>query len=70
DRLRFTTAPGRSFDYYDGARFEILSAALGPTRPVAAGGRYDGLLARLGGRPNAAVGCMIRPWRAYAGGQT
>ncbi|MCC7268629.1 MAG: ATP phosphoribosyltransferase regulatory subunit [Caulobacteraceae bacterium] len=68
-RLRFTTAAGRSFDYYDGARFEILSAALGPTRPVAAGGRYDGLLARLGGELNAAVGCMIRPWRAYAGGQ-
>lgn len=68
-RLKFTTAPGRSFDYYDGARFEILSAALGPSRPVGAGGRYDGLLARLGGRANAAVGCMIRPWRAFAEGE-
>ena len=68
-QMRFSAAPGRSFDYYDGARFEILSDALGPLRPVGAGGRYDGLLARLGGRPNAAAGCMIRPWRAWAGGE-
>jgi len=63
-------APGfvRPFGYYDGALFEIRSAALGPDRPVAAGGRYDGLLARLGGPEDGrAVGCMVRPVRAWTG---
>ena len=47
----------------------MRSEALGPDRPVAVGGRYDGLLARLGGKGDTrAVGCMVRPWRAYAGG--
>jgi len=48
----------------------VRSAAIGPERPVAVGGRYDGLIARLGGGADArAVGCMVRPWRAYAGGE-
>jgi len=34
---------------------------------VAVGGRYDGLLARLGGAGAQAVGCMVRPARAFAG---
>ena len=56
--------------YYDGLTFEVRSEALGPDRPVAVGGRYDGLLARLGGKGDTrAVGCMVRPWRAYAGGE-
>jgi ATP phosphoribosyltransferase regulatory subunit len=70
DRISLSAGPGSSFDYYDGVRFEVLSAALGPSRPVAAGGRYDGLLARLdGGRAGRAVGCMVRPWRAFAEGE-
>lgn len=70
DRMRFTPALGHAFDYYDGLTFEIRSAALGAGRPVAAGGRYDGLLARLGGNGRGrAVGCMVRPWRAFAGGE-
>jgi ATP phosphoribosyltransferase regulatory subunit len=37
---------------------------------VAVGGRYDGLLVQLGAAEGArAVGCMVRPWRAYAGGE-
>ncbi|HYG26274.1 MAG TPA: ATP phosphoribosyltransferase regulatory subunit, partial [Caulobacteraceae bacterium] len=44
------------------------SAALDADRPVAAGGRYDGLPARLGGTATTAVGCMVRPARAFAGG--
>ena len=69
-RLRFTPALGHAFDYYDGLVFEVRSTALGADRPVAVGGRYDGLLTRLGG-PGAAraVGCMVRPWRAWAGGE-
>ena len=65
-----TLAPGfvRPFGYYDGALFEVRSGALGPDRPVAAGGRYDGLLARLGGSGDGrAVGCMVRPVRAWTG---
>ena len=70
DRMRFAPALGHAFDYYDGLTFEVRSAALGEDRPVATGGRYDGLLARLGGAADArAVGCVVRPWRAFAGGE-
>ena len=57
-----STAFVRPFGYYDGVLFEVRSAALGPDAPVAAGGRYDGLPARLGGNAGA-VGCMVRPDR-------
>ncbi len=68
--LRFAAGLGHAFDYYDGLSFEVRSRALGPERPVAAGGRYDGLLARLGGpEQSRAVGCMVRPWRAFAQGE-
>lgn len=66
--IRLSTAFGRAFGYYDGMLFEVRSAALGEDRPVAAGGRYDGLPARLGGKPSTAVGCMVRPARAFSGG--
>ena len=55
---------------YDGLTFEVRSQVLGPDRPVAVGGRYDGLLARLGGPAGGkAVGCMVRPARAFSGGE-
>lgn len=70
ESLRFSPALGHAFDYYDGITFEVRSAAIGRERPVAVGGRYDGLIARLGGGTDArAVGCMVRPWRAFAGGE-
>jgi ATP phosphoribosyltransferase regulatory subunit len=70
ERLRFAPALGHAFDYYDGLTFEVRSAGLGDDRPVASGGRYDGLLARLGAAGDArAVGCVVRPWRAFAGGE-
>ncbi|MBL8554362.1 MAG: ATP phosphoribosyltransferase regulatory subunit [Phenylobacterium sp.] len=70
DATRFTPALGHAFDYYDGITFEVRSAGIGPERPVAVGGRYDGLLARLGGAGDArAVGCMVRPWRAWCDGE-
>ncbi|MBW8815171.1 MAG: ATP phosphoribosyltransferase regulatory subunit [Caulobacterales bacterium] len=70
EAMRFTPALGHAFDYYDGATFEVRSAALGPDRPVAVGGRYDTLLARLGGTgERRAVGCMVRPWRAWREGE-
>jgi ATP phosphoribosyltransferase regulatory subunit len=68
--LRFATQLGHTFEYYDGMTFEVRSAALGAQRPVAVGGRYDSLPARLGGTAGVrAVGGMVRPWRAYAGGE-
>ena len=61
----FSTGFVRPFGYYDGMLFEVRSLELGYDRPVAAGGRYDGLPARLGARAGAgAVGCMVRPGRA------
>jgi ATP phosphoribosyltransferase regulatory subunit len=67
--LTLSTGFGRAFGYYDGFLFEVRSAALGETAPVAGGGRYDSLPARLGdSKPGAAVGCMVRPARAWAGG--
>jgi ATP phosphoribosyltransferase regulatory subunit len=74
DRMTLAASFGRVFGYYDGFLFEVRSAALGDERPVAAGGRYDGLPARLDPRrlgaetKTGAVGCMVRPARAYAGG--
>ena len=68
-RMRFSPALGHAFDYYDGLTFEVRSDALGADRPVSSGGRYDSLLARLGGGPARAVGCVIRPWRAFSGGE-
>ena len=67
--MRFTTAFGRDFGYYDGVLFEVRSAALGDHRPVAAGGRYDSLFGRLGANlACGAVGCMVRPGRAWREG--
>jgi ATP phosphoribosyltransferase regulatory subunit len=60
---RFATAFARPFSYYDGILFEIYAEDLGEERPLAAGGRYDALPERLGGR-RGAVGCMVRPGRA------
>lgn len=61
----FSTALGHAFDYYDGMTFEVRSTALGGEDPVAVGGRYDGLLARLGASAKGcAIGCMVRPGRA------
>jgi ATP phosphoribosyltransferase regulatory subunit len=47
----------RDFDYYTGIIFEAYGPDVG--RPVAQGGRYDGLLARFG-RPAAATGFVVR----------
>ena len=69
ERMVLSTAFGRGFSYYDGVFFEVRSAAVSDDAPVAAGGRYDGLPGRLGAVSAAgAVGCMVRPSRAWAGG--
>ena len=68
--MLMATTLGHAFEYYDGLTFEVRSTALGADRPVAVGGRYDGLPARLDGPAGGrAVGCMVRPWRAFEGGE-
>jgi ATP phosphoribosyltransferase regulatory subunit len=53
--IKFSTAFGRGFDYYTGFVFELYDARA--KSPLVAGGRYDGLLTRLGARqPIPAVG--------------
>jgi ATP phosphoribosyltransferase regulatory subunit len=53
--IKFSTAFGRGFDYYTGFVFELHDARA--KSPLVAGGRYDGLLTRLGARePIPAVG--------------
>ena len=51
------TALVRGLDYYTRTVFEFVGeAGLGAQSTVAAGGRYDGLVETLGGRPTPAVG--------------
>lgn len=47
--LRFSTAFGRGLDYYTGFEFELHARGNG-AEPLVAGGRYDGLMTRLGAR--------------------
>ena len=68
DRMAFDAGFGRVFSYYDGFLFEVISPTVGLDSPVAAGGRYDSLLGRLSGVAASAVGCMVRPARAWVGG--
>jgi histidyl-tRNA synthetase len=46
----------RGLDYYTRTVFEFISDDLGAQSTVCAGGRYDGLVASLGGPPTPAVG--------------
>ena len=46
----------RGLDYYSRTVFEWVTDALGSQGAVCAGGRYDGLIERLGGRPTPAIG--------------
>ncbi len=49
----------RGLDYYTRTIFEIKAPGLGAQDTVAAGGRYDGLVAALGGPETPAVGFAI-----------
>jgi len=46
----------RGLDYYNRTVFEWVTDALGSQGAVCSGGRYDGLVGKLGGRPTPAVG--------------
>lgn len=59
DAVRFATSFGRGVDYYTGFEFELHAKGNG-AEPLVAGGRYDGLLTRLGSpQPIPAVGFSI-----------
>jgi ATP phosphoribosyltransferase regulatory subunit len=59
-RIRFSTAFGRGLDYYTGFVFELHDPAAPAAGQLVAGGRYDGLLARLGSaRSISAVGFAV-----------
>ncbi|WP_315835494.1 ATP phosphoribosyltransferase regulatory subunit [Bradyrhizobium prioriisuperbiae] len=56
---RFATSFGRGIDYYTGFEFELHRKGNG-VEPLVAGGRYDGLMTRLGSpNPIPAVGFSI-----------
>jgi ATP phosphoribosyltransferase regulatory subunit len=68
-RVHFSTSFGRGFDYYTGFVFELTDPAR-TGDPLVAGGRYDGLLTRLGSpQPTPAVGfaVWIERLAAYGG---
>jgi ATP phosphoribosyltransferase regulatory subunit len=58
-KVRFATSFGRGMDYYTGFEFELHATGNG-SEPLVAGGRYDGLLTRLGAKtPIPAVGFSV-----------
>jgi histidyl-tRNA synthetase len=49
----------RGLDYYSKTVFEWTTDKLGAQGTVCGGGRYDGLVSQLGGKPTPAIGCAI-----------
>jgi ATP phosphoribosyltransferase regulatory subunit len=67
--IKFSTAFGRGFDYYTGFVFELHDPRVKAT--LVAGGRYDGLLTRLGAReaiPAVGFAASIDELAACGGG--
>ncbi|OGA20802.1 MAG: histidine--tRNA ligase [Betaproteobacteria bacterium RIFCSPLOWO2_02_FULL_67_26] len=54
--FRINTRLVRGLDYYNGAVYEWVSDRLGAQNAVCAGGRYDGLVEHIGGKPTPACG--------------
>lgn len=49
----------RGLDYYTETVFEIVAEGLGAQDAIVGGGRYDGLIAELGGAPTPAIGFAL-----------
>jgi len=49
----------RGLDYYNRTVFEWITSKLGAQAAVCAGGRYDGLVGQLGGKPSPACGFAL-----------
>jgi len=56
----------RGLDYYSRTVFEWVTDALGSQGAVCSGGRYDGLVEKLGGKPTPAVGWAMGMERLVA----
>ena len=56
----------RGLDYYNRTVFEWVTDSLGAQGTICAGGRYDGLVAQLGGRPTPAAGFALGVERVLA----
>lgn len=56
----------RGLDYYNRTVFEWVTTRLGAQGTVCAGGRYDGLVAQLGGKPQPAAGFAMGVERLLA----
>jgi histidyl-tRNA synthetase len=56
--VKFTLAPTlvRGLDYYTRTAFEFVDEAIGAKSSICGGGRYDGLIEALGGRPTPGIG--------------
>ena len=66
-RADFEAEFGRNLEYYTGFVFEIVVPALGPSSPIAGGGRYDTLMRQCGaGEDVPAVGGAIHTERLLA----
>lgn len=59
--IQYTVDPNivRGLDYYTRTVFEITSDALGAQSAVCGGGRYNGLVEELGGKPTPGIGFAI-----------
>ena len=66
--IRYTVNPRlvRGLDYYNLTVFEWVTDALGAQGTVCAGGRYDGLVEQLGGKPTPACGFALGVERLLA----
>jgi histidyl-tRNA synthetase len=56
----------RGLDYYNGTVFEWITDRLGAQGTVCAGGRYDGLIGQIGGKPAPACGFAMGVERLLA----
>ena len=56
----------RGLDYYNGTVFEWITDRLGAQGTVCAGGRYDGLVGQIGGKPAPACGFAMGVERLLA----
>jgi histidyl-tRNA synthetase len=56
----------RGLDYYNRTVFEWVSASTGAQNAVCSGGRYDGLIAQLGGEATPAIGFAMGVERLVA----
>jgi len=56
--IKFELSPNlvRGLDYYTRTTFEVTSDLLGAQNAICGGGRYDGLVEQLGGKPTPGIG--------------